>query len=44
MTPDGPLYNIVISSNNKKLYDAQDDGYIGCENAEKLIQKIKRKL
>lgn len=29
VTPDGPLYNIVISSEKKQLYDAQADGYIG---------------
>jgi hypothetical protein len=33
VTPDGPLYNVIIKGNNKKIYDAQADGYIGYENA-----------
>ena len=44
VTPDGPLYNVIICENNKKLYDSQADGYIGYDNAEKIIKKIKLKL
>jgi hypothetical protein len=44
LTQDGPLYNVVISNDKKKLYNSQDDGYIGYENAEKMILKIQKKL